>query len=146
MRADWTAIAYKAILGLLVGSSLSQWGHFLTQELYGRPWSGFGAIFIKEEYRLPMYQDSSHFFPIFLFGAIWFLMGAAWLIFDDSWQGSRIAQANGALVGVVWFIVGRIALEIATPNVYVNGWSALILLIITVSLGISLQKGSSTKP
>ena len=120
----------KAVAGVLIGLSLVQWGHFINQELYGFPWDGVGAIYIEPIHRLEVYANIERFVPLFLFASVWYLAGGLWLFFGRRWRRSEIDQFDGTMVGLIWFIVGRLTIELATPNSLFNWFPASILLTI----------------
>jgi len=123
-------IFFKAIVGFLFGLSLVQWGHFINQELYGFPWDGLGSIYVEPIHRLEVYADVERFVPLFLLASFWYLAGALWLFFGRRWQRSAVGQFDGTMVGLIWFIIGRLVIELATPNSLFNWLPASILLTI----------------
>lgn len=123
-------IFFRAIVGFLIGLSLAQWGHFINQELYGIPLDRWWAIYIEPTHRLPIFAGEERFVPLFLMASIWYLAGGLWLATSSRWQQSSINQLDGVLVGLIWFIVGRLAIELTTPNSLFNWLSAVLLLVI----------------
>ncbi len=133
-----TPIFLKAVIGLLAGSSLIQWGNFLSQQFYGQPYRGIGAIYIDVAYRLPDYLEFEQYFPLFFVGAIWYLIGVLFLIFGRRWSKNN-AQVDRLLVGLSWFAVGRLGLELATQNSSVNALPGLVLIVVVCMVGIRHQ-------
>ena len=125
-----TQTFFKATIGFLIGLSVAQWGHFINQELYGAPLTSWWAIYIDPAHRLPIFAGEERFVPLFLFGAIWYLAGGAYLAFTPRWQRSSFDQLDAILIGLIWFAVGRLMLELATPNSLFNWLPAVALLLI----------------
>ena len=123
-------IFFKTVVGFLIGLSLAQWGHFINQELYGIPVDRWWAVSIDPTHRLPIFESEERFVPLFLMAAIWYLAGGLWLATSPRWQRSSIDQLDGVAVGLIWFIVGRMAIELNTPNSLFNWLSAVLLLVI----------------
>ena len=138
--APFSAVIYKGIVGFFAGLSLMQWGHFLTQELYGYPWGGWGSIEIDSAYRLPQFLEEPTFVPIFLFAAIWYFAGTMWLAFGRRWQRSNRGHAEAVVAGLLWFVVGRLCIELATPNTLFNWLPASVILVVIVALGLWNQR------
>lgn len=133
---------FKSMIALLIISSLAQWGHFLNQELYGYPTQSILGIFIHPEFRLPGFATADRFTPIFLVAALWHLVGGSWLIIDPRWYPTERTLWDGFLVGAVWFVVGRLFFELATPYSLFN-WlpaSLFLLLIIVLAFRQHLKK------
>ncbi|MEM9773199.1 MAG: prolipoprotein diacylglyceryl transferase family protein [Chloroflexota bacterium] len=125
---------FRAIVALLIVSSLAQWGHFLNQELYGYPTQSIMGITIAPDLRLPSMVESVRFVPVFLFAAIWYLAGSTWLIFDKRWYGAKHNLMDGALVGLIWYVVGKLYFELSTPNSLLNWLPASLILLLIVAL------------
>ncbi|MEM8860160.1 MAG: prolipoprotein diacylglyceryl transferase family protein, partial [Chloroflexota bacterium] len=137
-KSIWGTL-YKAIVGLLVISSLTGWGHFLNQELYGYPTELFLGIQISPEYRLPRFLEYERFVPLFLFASIWNLLGATWFIFDSRWKTSDKLLLDGVMVGSLWFVVGRLFVELLIPDFQFNWLPASLILLLIVVLAFQQQ-------
>ncbi|MFT5196628.1 MAG: prolipoprotein diacylglyceryltransferase [Cellvibrionaceae bacterium] len=132
-------IFFKATSGFLIGLSLVQWGHFLNQELYGVPWNRLGSILIESIHRLPLYAGADRFVPLFLLAAVWYLAGGMWLFFGRRWQRTLVDQLDGILFGLIWFAVGRLFLELVTPNSLFN-WLPASMLLAIIFITVFIRK------
>ncbi len=133
------SIFLRGTLGLLAGLSLMQWGNFLSQQLYGVPYNGIGAVEIDANNQLPstiLVSGGDSFFPIFLFGAAWYLAGALFMIYGKRWAPQSM-RWDQLLFGLAWFVVGRIGLELAIPNTAVNAWFGLLFVLLIFGMGLS---------
>lgn len=128
-------IFFKAAVGFLTGLSLAQWGHFINQELYGMPTDAWWGIYIDLAHRLPIFADANRFVPLFLLAAIWYLAGGFLLAFSPRWRRSAAAQLDGILFGLIWFVAGRLMIELNTPFTRFN-WLPAVLLLGIIFMGI----------
>lgn len=64
------AWADAAALGLPLAQALGRWGNLVNHELYGRPSSAPWALAVPAPYRLPGYENSTHFHPLFLYESV----------------------------------------------------------------------------
>ena len=125
---------FKAVIGLLAISCLSAWGHFINQELYGIPTRSMLGLMISPEFRLPQFSEFDRFVPLFLLSSAWNLLGTTWLLFDKRWRLHDQSVWDGAMVGLIWFIVGRLFVELVTPNTLFNWLPASLFILLIVLL------------
>jgi phosphatidylglycerol:prolipoprotein diacylglycerol transferase len=73
---------------LALAQAIGRWGNFVNQELYGPPTDLPWGIPIDPPYRLPGYEQYTHFHPLFLYESLWSLMNMAILL----WVGRRFEK------------------------------------------------------
>jgi phosphatidylglycerol:prolipoprotein diacylglycerol transferase len=99
------------IPGVALGQAVGRLGNFFNQELYGLPSDLPWAVAIRRENRVPGYEDSSRFHPMFLYEMILNLVISGGLI----WIGNRFAHRlrSGDLLGLytIFYFGGRFFLE-----------------------------------
>ena len=73
---------------LALAQAIGRWGNFVNQELYGPPTDLPWGIPIDPPYRLPGYEQYTHFHPLFLYESLWSLTNMAILL----WVGRRFQK------------------------------------------------------
>ena len=68
-RRSYLALWDIVVPGLALGQAIGRWGNWFNQELFGRPVAW--GIPIKLANRPEIYQNFTHFHPVFLYESIW---------------------------------------------------------------------------
>lgn len=105
---EWTDIAAPAVA---LGQAVGRWGNFINQELYGAPTNLPWAIFIEPRYRLPEYQDVTHYHPLFLYESLWNFANMALLLWLGRRYADRLKPGDLFLTYLIVYPVGRFLLE-----------------------------------
>lgn len=100
-----------AVFVVPIGQIIGRLGNWINQELYGLPASVPWGIFIESAYRLPGFEQYTHFHPLFAYEMILlfpFFVGA-WYV----WWYKQVAIGNGwyFLSYIVLYGLGRFFLE-----------------------------------
>ena len=97
--------------GLALAQAIGRWGNFVNQELYGPPTDLPWGIPIDPQYRLPGYEQYTHFHPLFLYESLWNLMNMAILLFVGRRFQDKIIPGDIVLGYLVIYPLGRFLLE-----------------------------------
>jgi phosphatidylglycerol---prolipoprotein diacylglyceryl transferase len=94
-----------------LGQAIGRWGNFFNQELYGRPTDLPWAVTIDPLYRLPGYNQFSHFHPAFLYESLWNFLTFVLLLTLFRRYRHRLLQGDLLALYLVLYAVGRSLLE-----------------------------------
>lgn len=104
----WMDIAAPS---LILGQAIGRWGNFINRELYGTPTNLPWAVYIEPQYRLPGYENSSHFQPLFLYESLWNLVVFGILIYLTRRSRIHLLDGDVILLYLTLYSVGRFVLE-----------------------------------
>jgi phosphatidylglycerol---prolipoprotein diacylglyceryl transferase len=110
-RLPTLAWADLAVIGLALGQAVGRWGNFFNQELYGRPTDLPWAVAIEPLYRLPGYQQFSHFHPAFLYESLWNFVTFVLLLLLFRRYRQRLRPGDLLASYLILYAVGRTLLE-----------------------------------
>jgi phosphatidylglycerol---prolipoprotein diacylglyceryl transferase len=110
-RLPTLAWADVAAIGLPLGQAIGRWGNFFNQELYGRPTDLPWAVTIDPLYRLPGYNQFSHFHPAFLYESLWNFLTFVLLLTLFRRYRHRVLEGDLLALYLVLYAVGRSLLE-----------------------------------
>jgi phosphatidylglycerol---prolipoprotein diacylglyceryl transferase len=110
-RLPTRAWADVAVIGLALGQAVGRWGNFFNQELYGRPTDLPWAVAIEPLYRLPDYQQFSHFHPAFLYESLWNFLTFVLLLALFRRYRQRLLPGDLLASYLILYAVGRTLLE-----------------------------------
>jgi prolipoprotein diacylglyceryl transferase len=134
--------------GILIAQAIGRIGNWFNGELFGRPFSGPGALEIPVSKRPIGYLQYESFHPTFLYEAIWCLLVAALLI----WLTPKLKAGQSFAIYVALYCVGRFAIEslrIDDANeilgLRVNLWTALIVGLIASALALRFARQKVTE-
>jgi phosphatidylglycerol:prolipoprotein diacylglycerol transferase len=105
---EWADIAAPA---LALGQAIGRWGNYVNQELYGGPTNLPWAIFIEPQYRLPEYQNVTHYHPLFLYESLWNFFNMGLLLWLGRRFADRLKTGDLFIIYLIVYPVGRFALE-----------------------------------
>jgi phosphatidylglycerol:prolipoprotein diacylglycerol transferase len=97
--------------GVALAQAIGRWGNFVNQELYGPPTDLPWGIPIEPQYRLPGYQQYTHFHPLFLYESLWNLMNMAILLWVGRRFEDKLIPGDIFLGYLVIYPLGRFLLE-----------------------------------
>ncbi len=97
--------------GLALAQAIGRWGNYVNQEVYGLPSNLPWAIYIEPGYRLPGYENISHYHPTFLYESIWNLLNMGLLLFLGKRFKNKWKDGDIFLVYLMFYAVGRFVLE-----------------------------------
>ncbi|MBM3146205.1 MAG: prolipoprotein diacylglyceryl transferase [Chloroflexi bacterium] len=106
--ALWADIVAPA---LALGQAIGRWGNFVNQELYGLPTDLRWGIFIEPTYRVPGYEQFTHFHPTFLYESLWNFANMALLLWLGKKYAERLIAGDLMLIYLIAYPVGRFLLE-----------------------------------
>jgi phosphatidylglycerol:prolipoprotein diacylglycerol transferase len=104
----WADIVAPA---LPLGQAIGRWGNFVNQELYGRPTDLPWAIQIDPQYRLPEYQQFTHYHPLFLYESLWNFANVAFILWLGRRYPDRLKPGDLFLVYLISYPTVRFLLE-----------------------------------
>jgi phosphatidylglycerol:prolipoprotein diacylglycerol transferase len=107
--------------GLILAQAIGRWGNFFNQELYGYPSDLPWAIYIDPAYRLPGYEDYTHFHPLFFYESLWNLLGFGILMVLGRQLQSRLRDGDIFLIYIIYYGIGRFFLEGMKIDVWIIG-------------------------
>jgi phosphatidylglycerol:prolipoprotein diacylglycerol transferase len=122
--------------GLALAQAIGRWGNFVNQELYGPPTDLPWAIPIEPQYRLPGYQEYTHFHPLFLYESLWNLMNMAILLWVGRRFEDRLLPGDIFLGYLIIYPLGRFLLEfIRLDSAQIAGINAnqTVMLVVAVT-------------
>ena len=96
---------------LALAQAIGRWGNFVNQELYGPPTDLPWGIPIDPQYRLPGYQQYTHFHPLFLYESLWSLMNMGILLWVGRRFKDKLIPGDIFLGYLIIYPVGRFLLE-----------------------------------
>ena len=96
---------------LALAQAIGRWGNFVNQELYGPPTNLPWGIPIDLQYRLPGYQQYTHFHPLFLYESLWNLMNMAILLWVGRRFDDKLIPGDILLGYLIIYPMGRFLLE-----------------------------------
>jgi phosphatidylglycerol---prolipoprotein diacylglyceryl transferase len=96
---------------LPLGQAIGRWGNYVNQELYGLPSDLPWAIQIDPQYRLPEYQQVSHYHPIFLYESLWNFATVALLLWIGRRYQERLKPGDLFLMYLISYPTIRFLLE-----------------------------------
>ena len=97
--------------GVALAQAIGRWGNFVNQELYGPPTDLPWGIPIDPQYRLPGYEQFTHFHPLFLYESLWNLMNMAILLFVGRRFEDKLIPGDIILSYLIIYPLGRFLLE-----------------------------------
>jgi len=97
--------------GVALAQAIGRWGNFVNQELYGPPTDLPWGIPIEPQYRLPGYEQYTHFHPLFLYESLWNLMNMAILLWVGRRFSEKLIPGDIFLGYLVIYPLGRFLLE-----------------------------------
>ncbi len=103
--------ADAAAPGIALGQAIGRWGNYVNQELYGRPTDLPWAIYIEPAYRMPGYENVSHYHPLFLYESLWNLFNMAALMYIHRRWRRHLLPGDLFLLYLVIYGTGRFFLE-----------------------------------
>jgi phosphatidylglycerol:prolipoprotein diacylglycerol transferase len=127
--------------GLALGQAIGRWGNFVNQELYGPPTDLPWGIYIEPQYRLPGFEEYTHFHPLFLYESLWNLGNMALLLWAGRRFAKRLLPGDLFLVYLIGYPVGRFLLEfIRLDSAQIAGLNAnqTFMALVAIAAGITL--------
>ncbi len=132
----WADLAAPA---LALGQAIGRWGNFVNQELYGRPTDLPWAITIEPQYRLPEFQDQTHFHPLFLYESLWNLANVFFLLWLGRRYSDRLKVGDIFMVYLITYPFGRFLLEfLRLDSAEIAGINANQTLMVVVALAAAV--------
>jgi phosphatidylglycerol:prolipoprotein diacylglycerol transferase len=138
--------------GLALAQAIGRWGNFFNQELFGLPSSLPWAIFIDPQNRLPGYEQTPTYHPLFFYESLWSLLNMAFLLWVKKKVGGRLQSGSLFLIYLVFYGIGRVGLEFLRLDI--SSWQgfnlnqiAMSLVVISASLVLyNRQRKGPRKP
>jgi phosphatidylglycerol:prolipoprotein diacylglycerol transferase len=97
--------------GLALAQAIGRWGNFFNQELYGAPTNLPWKIFIDPAHRLPGFENSAYYHPLFLYESLWNLANMAILLLLSRRFSDHLKTGDIFLSYLVIYPVGRFLLD-----------------------------------
>jgi len=113
--------------GLLLAQAIGRWGNYVNQELYGPPTTLPWGIHIGITYRIAPYNNllafppDTRFHPVFLYESLWCLAGFALLWWVSIRFRNALLDGDIFLLYLVWYPIGRFAIEFLRPDRWMMG-------------------------
>ncbi len=125
--------------GLALAQAIGRWGNFVNQELYGPPTDLPWGIPIEPQYRLPGYEQYTHFHPLFLYESLWNLMNMAVLLFLERRFKDKIIPGDLFFTYLIIYPLGRFLLEfIRLDSAQIAGINANQAIMLAVAIGAAI--------
>lgn len=99
------------VFGLPVAQALGRWGNYVNQELYGAPSTWPWAISIDLEHRLPGFEQTSTYHPLFAYEMGLLLIFAAGIWWLDRRRGPKIGSGQYVSWYLLYYGVIRFGLD-----------------------------------
>ncbi len=74
-KIPWQNIGDLVAPSFLLGQAIGRWGNFFNQELYGYPTNVPWKLYVEPLHRVPGYEASEFFHPVFLYESLLTLLG-----------------------------------------------------------------------
>jgi phosphatidylglycerol:prolipoprotein diacylglycerol transferase len=139
--------------GLALAQAIGRWGNFFNQELYGAPTNLPWKLFIDPVHRLPGFQDTAYYHPLFLYEMLWNLANMAILLWLSRRFADRLKSGDIFLGYLVIYPVGRFLLDFlrldASRLAGINANQTLSAIVAVVAMGVLIwrhRSSRSTKP
>jgi len=113
--------------GFLIAQVIGRWGNYINQELYGPPTKLPWGISIDYGHRiipfhnLQIYPLETRFHPVFLYESLWCLLGFILLWWLSARWRDRLLAGDVFWLTLIWYGVGRFALEYLRPDAWMWG-------------------------
>jgi phosphatidylglycerol:prolipoprotein diacylglycerol transferase len=113
--------------GFLIAQVIGRWGNYINQELYGPPTKLPWGISIDYGHRiipfhnLQIYPLETRFHPVFLYESLWCLLGFILLWWLSARWRDRLLAGEVFWLTLIWYGVGRFALEYLRPDAWMWG-------------------------
>lgn len=121
--------------GLALAQAIGRWGNFVNQELYGPPTDLPWGIPIEPQYRLPGFQEYTHFHPLFLYESLWNLLNMAILLWVGRRFEDKLIPGDIFLGYLIFYPIGRFLLEfIRLDSAQIAGINANQTFMLVVAL------------
>jgi len=140
-KIDLWYITNISVVGLALGQAIGRWGNYFNQELYGTPTELPWAVFIEPMYRVPGFEDFTHFHPAFIYESI-----LSAFLFLLLWKNSHRRNDKGFLFalylmgyGVIRFIVDFIRIDPMPGILGLRSSQIISLLFISVAAVIMIK-------
>jgi phosphatidylglycerol:prolipoprotein diacylglycerol transferase len=125
--------------GLALAQAIGRWGNFVNQELYGPPTNLPWGIPIESQYRLPGYEQYTHFHPLFLYESLWNLMNMGVLLFLERRFKDKIIPGDLFFTYLIIYPLGRFLLEfIRLDSAQIAGINANQAIMLAVAIGAAI--------
>jgi len=125
--------------GLALAQAIGRWGNFANQELYGPPTDLPWGIPIEPQYRLPGFEQYTHFHPLFLYESLWNLMNMAILLFIGRRFEDKLIPGDIILTYLIIYPLGRFLLEfIRLDSAQIAGINANQTFMLIVAIAAAL--------
>jgi phosphatidylglycerol:prolipoprotein diacylglycerol transferase len=125
--------------GLALAQAIGRWGNFVNQELYGPPTDLPWGIPIEPQYRLPGFEQYTHFHPLFLYESLWNLMNMAILLFIGRRFKDKLIPGDIILSYLIIYPLGRFLLEfIRLDSAEIAGINANQTFMLIVAIAAAL--------
>jgi phosphatidylglycerol:prolipoprotein diacylglycerol transferase len=139
--------------GLALAQAIGRWGNFFNQELYGAPTNLPWKLFIDPVHRLPGFQDTAYYHPLFLYEMLWNLANMAILLWLSRRFADRLKSGDIFLGYLVIYPIGRFLLDFlrldASRLAGINANQTLSAIVAVVAMGVLIwrhRSSRSTKP
>jgi prolipoprotein diacylglyceryl transferase len=139
--------------GLILAQALGRWGNYFNQELYGKPTDRPWGLEIDPAHRVPPYQSSPTYQPMFLFESILNLIVFAILICFIRRYWNRVAAGTVFALYVTLYNAYRVPLEtlkVDTADIFfgqrVNVWVSSVLFVIGLVAFVVLFRRRTPAP
>lgn len=113
-KIPWWKTGDMCVPALALGQAVGRWGNFFNQELYGYPTTLPWKMHISPEHRLPGFENSEFFHPVFLYESILDL-ATCWILLRLDAKGrlkpSVLMWSYGFLYGLDRFLVEIVRIE-----------------------------------
>jgi len=135
-----------AALSISFGQSIGRWANYVNQELYGLPTQLPWGITIDAAHRLPGFEGSTTFHPLFLYESLALLLFGAWL-----WGRQKThAIGSGYFLRsyVFFYAILRVLLDflrIGVPRGFLMMSANQAVLVCVILLIVILQNVERTK-
>lgn len=130
--------------GLALGQAIGRWGNFINQELYGLPTKLPWAIYIDPQNRLPGYEATEYYHPVFLYESLWSLGNVGFLLWLSRRDDNRLKPGDIFLTYLVIYPMGRFLIEFlrldSAQVAGINTNQTLMLIVALIAGGLLIWR------
>ena len=130
--------------GLALGQAIGRWGNFVNQELYGLPTNLPWAIYIDPQHRLPEFQSTEYYHPVFLYESLWSLGNMGLLLWLSRRYEDKLKPGDIFLTYLVVYPLGRFLIEFlrldSAQLAGINANQTIMLIIALIAAGILIYR------
>ena len=110
-KISFLTFADTVVPGVALAQAIGRWGNFFNQEVYGKPTNLPWKLYIDPAHRVPGYQNSDYFHPLFLYESLWNVLIMAVLLWMARKFEKWLKPGDLFLIYMIMYSIGRFSLE-----------------------------------